>query len=237
MPDDSTPLYAQIRQALIARIAAGEFAAGTSIPSEMALASESGVSPGTVRKAIDALVAEGVLTRRQGKGTFIAEQTPERAQYRFFRLTDAAGQRVTPETVDERISRAQVTAPVAAKLDLAVGDPVFLVERRRLLAGQPALLETIVISAALMPDLDRETPLPNALYPFYQARYGLSVISTDDALAAVIASSKDAEALGKSERTALLVIERVARDLQGKPLEWRRSRCISQHHAWAVSLR
>ncbi|MEM7506923.1 MAG: GntR family transcriptional regulator [Pseudomonadota bacterium] len=237
MPDDSTPLYAQIRQALIDRIAGGEFGAGACIPSEVALAEESGVSPGTVRKAIDALVAEGVLTRHQGKGTFIAEQTPERAQYRFFRLTDATGNRVTPETVEERISPAKVTAPVARKLGLAPGDPVFLTERRRLIDGQPALLETIVTSATLMPGLDRETPLPNALYPFYQARYGLSVISTDDHLSAVIASGKDAEALGKSDRTALLVIERVARDLQGKPLEWRRTRCISQHHAWAVSLR
>lgn len=235
MKDENIPLYAQIRTTLVDRIAGGEFPGGACLPSEMALAAQHGVSQGTVRKAIDALVGEGVLTRHQGRGTFVAEQTVERAQYRFFRLVDRDGQRLTPEPDEENVERTDVSATVATALDLTPGDPVYLIERTRQVDGQVALLETIVVPATLMPDL--QGPLPNALYPFYQSRYGLSVISTDDTLSAVIASAKDAAALGRTERTPLLVIERIARDLTGRPLEWRRTRCLSQHHAWAVTLR
>ena len=62
------PLYLQLRDALLDRIVAGEWQAGTNMPNENQLAQEFGVSPGTVRKAIDLLERERVLMRRQGRG-------------------------------------------------------------------------------------------------------------------------------------------------------------------------
>ena len=234
--DDVTPLYAQIRMALVARIAGGEFPGGACLPSETALAAEQGVSQGTVRKAIDSLVAEGVLIRRQGKGTYVAEQTVARAQYRFFRMVDSEGSRVTPVTRRCAIRTIDVHPAVAKKLQLRSGDPGYQIEREREVDGRTALLETIVVPLALMPGLDRHT-LPNALYPFYQEQFGHSVITTDDQMSATIANAQDAQALGRAEGTALLVIDRVARDLTGRPLEWRRTRCLCEDHAWAVTLR
>ncbi|MBY8976309.1 GntR family transcriptional regulator [Rhodobacteraceae bacterium NNCM2] len=237
MSRPNLPLYARVRENLIARIASGEYATGECLPSEIALAEAEGVSPGTVRKAIDSLVADGALRRHQGKGTYVAEHTEARAQYQFLRLTDHDGSRVIPVPATQNVLADRVSAEVAAKLQIVVGAPVWRIERTRLIDGEPALLETIVVDQKLMPGLDQVEMLPNALYPFYQARFGLSVMSTDDALSAVNASSRDAALLGRPEETALLMIERVARDLTGRPLEWRRTRCLTHHHAWAVTLR
>ncbi|MEM8792752.1 MAG: GntR family transcriptional regulator [Pseudomonadota bacterium] len=231
------PLYAQIRANLIERIASGFYPTGACLPSEIALAEAEGVSPGTVRKAIDSLVADGILRRHQGKGTFVSEHTEERAQYQFFRLTDRDGNRVTPVPGTVEIHGDRVSADVAEKLSLAKGDPVWRIERKRFIDDQPVLLETIVVAQADMPELSSIGPLPNALYPFYQVKFGLSVMTTEDALSAVLANARDAAALGRPEKSALLMIERVARDLTGRPIEWRCTRCLTQHHSWSVTLR
>lgn len=78
------PLYTQIQDALVRRIVEGEWRPGELLPSEQALALQLGVSQGTIRKAMDALEAEKIIDRRQGKGTFVAELTQEQSVYRFF---------------------------------------------------------------------------------------------------------------------------------------------------------
>jgi GntR family transcriptional regulator len=68
------PLYLQLRDALAERIAQGEWRPGSAIPNESDLAREFGVSAGTMRKALDLMEAERLLTRRQGRGTFVNDQ-------------------------------------------------------------------------------------------------------------------------------------------------------------------
>ena len=233
--ESARPLYARIREIVIARISSGEYAIGARLPSENALAAAEGVSPGTARKAIDGLAADGVLRRHQGKGTFVAEQTEERAQYRFFRLTDRVGRRMTPEPGEREVCGDRAAAEVARKLGLAPGAPVWRIARRRSVGGRPALLETIVTAQADMPGLDA-LALPNALYPFYQARFGLSVATAEDAVSAIAANARDAAALGRTDRPPLLMIERVARDLAGRAVEWRCTRCLGAY-AWTVTLK
>jgi GntR family transcriptional regulator len=230
------PLYTQIRSALIARLTSGEWAPGAALPGDTALAAEMKVSPGTVRKAVDSLVADGALRRHQGKGTFVTEQTPELANFHFFRLVDAAGERVLPEPASETITIGQAVPDSAARLGIAEGTKVVLIDRVRTIAGRPAVLETVLVPAALMPGLEAETPLPNALYPHYQARHGISVISTDERISAVAAGRTAAQALEVAEGTPLLLVERRARDLTGRPVELRRSRFLSDGLSYAVTL-
>ncbi len=230
------PLYAQVRSALIARLTAGEWAPGAVLPGDSMLAAEMAVSPGTVRKAVESLVADGVLRRHQGKGTFVTEQTPEQANFHFFRLVDGAGERVLPETGSEVIVTVAAGAKTARRLGVAEGEEIVLIDRVRAVAGRPAILETVEVAAALMPGLEAESPLPNALYPHYQARHGISVISTEDRLSAVAADAAAAKALGVTEGAPLLVVERIAHDLTGRAVEWRRSRFLSDDLAYAVTL-
>jgi GntR family transcriptional regulator len=230
------PLYVKVRAELVRRLSSGELPPGMALPPEGALAGDLGVSVGTVRKAVDSLVADGVLRRHQGKGTFVTEQTPELANYHFFRLVDAAGERVLPEAASETVTTVPAGAEAARRLGITPGDTVILIDRVRAINGHPAILETVEVPAALMPGLETETPLPNALYPHYQSRHGISVISTEDRLSAVAADMAAAKTLGMPRGTPLLLAERVAHDLTGRAVEWRRSRFLSGDMAYAVTL-
>src|SRR5688572_16184743 len=81
------PLYLQIRALLLDSLDAGDWKPGEAIPSEIELAARYNVSQGTVRKAIDAMAAENIVVRRQGKGTFVATHTEEKSSvFRFLRI-------------------------------------------------------------------------------------------------------------------------------------------------------
>lgn len=231
------PLYIRARNAIIDRLSHGDWRPGDMIPAELALAAELNVSPGTIRKAIDGLVTQGLLRRHQGKGTFVTEQAPGRAGFRFLRLIDAQGRPVTPEPVSEVVAMLTAGAQAARRLGIGPGEKVVSIERVRAVAGRPAILEWIAVPARLMPGLADQTPLPNALYPHYQARFRVAVASTEDSLSAAVADTAAAKALGVAQGTPLLIAERVARDPAGRAVEWRRSRFLTEGFAYQVTLR
>ena len=71
-------LYKEVKHRITRKLSRGEWKPGETIPSEGRLAEHFGVSVGTIRKAVDELVAENVLVRRQGRGTFVAAHTEDR---------------------------------------------------------------------------------------------------------------------------------------------------------------
>lgn len=231
------PLYARVRETLIERLDRGDWRPGGALPSEIALARELGVSQGTVRKAIDSLCGDGVITRVQGRGTFVAEHTVEWANFRFFRLVDSTGQRVVPELRRQIAGVEDATPEMAAALNVAAGDTVHVIDRLRSIAGQRAILERVVVSEAVMPGLSAHPDLPNALYPFYQERFGISVLRTDERLSAILATARQARALRVPAGTALLQAERRAYDLASRIIEYRLSHFLTQGHAYSIELR
>jgi GntR family transcriptional regulator len=234
--NDKLPLYIQVREKLVERLTGQVWVPGQVLPSEISLAKELDVSQGTVRKAIDQLCSDGVLTRSQGRGTFVSEQTEELANFRFFRLTDSAGNRVMPELQRQVASAEKADSMLSKALGLRVGTKVHVLDRVRTVAGERAILETITVPDALMPKLSDEAPLPNALYPHYQARYGISVVRTEDRLTSVAANSRQARTLSVPTGAPLLQIERVAVDLAGRSIEHRMTRVVTRDHAYTVEI-
>lgn len=230
------PLYQQVREVLVRRIADRVWPPGDAVPSEQALATELGVSQGTVRKALDSLAAEHLVERRQGKGTYIAEVTPARSLFRFFRISRPGGHRLTPEGGEASTKRRRATKRECKLLELRPGEFVIEVTRVRLVDEAPAILETIAVPAERFPELDKR-PIPNAIYALYQSEYGVNVRSANEELRAVAAGRDDAKALGLAPGTPLLEIDRMAFDIDDKPIEWRRSRCDTRHLVYAVTLR
>src|ERR671936_968380 len=126
------PLYYQLQQAVRDRIAAGEWRPGDQIPTIREFGQIYGVSRITVVQALHSLAREGLLTRRQGKGVFVAESKIEQGPVRLLSFTDditRRGQRPASRTLSLR--REPASAEVAARLELAPGDGVLVLERLR----------------------------------------------------------------------------------------------------------
>ena len=84
---EAQPLYVKARNIMVDRLISGQWRPGQVLPSEFAIAAELGVSQGTVRKALDDMTAEGLVVRKQGRGTFVAEAEDNSILFRFYRLT------------------------------------------------------------------------------------------------------------------------------------------------------
>src|SRR5947207_1993003 len=110
------PLNEQVRQRLIEGISALEWRAGEAIPPEDALARSFGVAIGTVRKAVDSLVAERALVRRQGKGTFVTAHDGGRLLFHFFHIVERDGPKTYPEVRTLSFARARASAHEARAL-------------------------------------------------------------------------------------------------------------------------
>src|SRR5688572_14239936 len=124
------PLYLQVKDVLVERLAAGEWSPGGAIPSELELAAQYGVSHGTVRKAIDALADDNLVVRRQGKGTFVATHTEEaQSTYRFLRMRADDGRDEYPVSRVLDVRRGRVGAEIARLLEIRAGDSVVTIRR------------------------------------------------------------------------------------------------------------
>lgn len=231
------PLYLQVRTALIERMATGGLRPGQVLPSEFALAEELSVSQGTVRKALDTLVADNLVQRRQGRGTFVSEHTPERALFHFFRMEGIGGTPAIPQTLTEEITHRTAPARIAARLGLEKSAEVVRIRRTRSLLGKPATFEDVYVPRALLPIPTNVEPLPNALYTHYQSAHGLSVARAEDRLSAVTAPAKVVKALPQAEGKSMLLMTRVAFDLTDRIIETRESYVLTNDTAYAVTLR
>lgn len=225
------PMYAEVRDEILKRIGDGAFTPGAMLPSETALGKEFGVSQGTMRKALDDLAARNLIVRRQGKGTFIAAHTPERALFHFFHIAADNGARQLP-TKSRVVScrRRRATPAEASSLALDKGDRVVEIVRIREMEGAPAIHEYVAVPVAMFPDLDKRSleDVPNELYQHYEERYGVTVHRAVERLRAVTASVEDARALNVAVGTPLLEIERIAQSPDGRAVELRLSRCRTE---------
>jgi GntR family transcriptional regulator len=230
------PLYRQVYDVLVKRFNEGTWRAAQALPSEQALAAELGVSQGTVRKALDALESEKLVERRQGKGTYVAEHTQESSLFRFFRLATPEGRRAAPTSADCSVKRRPARPAEAEKLQLREGAAIVEITRTRLVDGHPAVLERIVVPAALLPGIEHVDPMPNTLYQLYQRDYGITIVTAREQLRADIARREDCRRLGVQPGAPLLNIERIGVGLDGTLVEWRVSRCDTSRLVYAVDL-
>lgn len=231
------PLYLQMKETLTQRLAAGEWLPGALLPSETALAREYGVSQGTIRKALDAMAAERLVVRHQGRGTEVARHTSERSLFQFWHLYGSDGRRQLPTSRVLECRRGRARSAEAETLNLERGAPVVRIFRLRYLGNRPTLLEWITVSAERFPGLERfGQRLPNAVYELYQREYRVTVQRASEELRAVAADADDARHLGIELGAPLLEIRRTAIDLENQPVEMRVSRCDTAHHHYLNEL-
>jgi GntR family transcriptional regulator len=225
------PLYLQIKALLVRSLDTGEWRPGEAIPSEIELARRFGVSQGTVRKAIDALAGDNLVVRRQGKGTFVATHTEERSSsFRFLRIRRNDGIDEYPESRLVDLKRAKASVETARLLDLKPGDPVVVLKRVLLYAGEPAVLDEITLPAALFRGLTRAKfdAYEGSMYSFFETQFGVRMLKADERLRAIGADEATAATLGVAVGTPLLAVERVAYTYGDRPVEVRRGLCVTR---------
>src|SRR4051812_27587844 len=147
------PLYAQVRAGLIESISSGAWKPGEAIPSEADLAATFGVAIGTLRKAVDTLVADQALVRRQGKGTFVARHDSPRLMFHFFHVAGRDGSRDPPEVRTLSFRRERANAEESEALGIPRHDKVIRIRNLLSLQGRPVMVDDISLAAALFPSL------------------------------------------------------------------------------------
>lgn len=237
--DDRLPRYQRLRDEMVALIAARHWRPGEAIPTEQALAKSYDVAVGTVRKAVDLLVAEGLLERFQGRGTFVRRASFDSSLFRFFRFQTRQGERRIPES---RILRREVVdAPsaVAATLQISRSARVIHMSRLRLIDGVPMLAEEIwlpYVRFAAFAQLDLNE-VGDLLYPVYEAQCNQVVASATETLTVEAIDPLHARLLHIEPGTPAVVIERLAYGYDKQPLEWRRSRGPASEFIYQAEIR
>ena len=237
--DMRLPRYERVREAIAARIRDGEWGPGEALPAELAMAAEYGVSLGTVRRAVSALVDERLLERRHGSGTYVRRGDFASSMFRFFRLQGADRQPLRPE--GRMLSRAISPAPAEAAqaLGIPVGAAAIRMSRVRLVESEPILAEDIVLP--LEPfraflDVPDEAVGP-LLYPVYASVCGQVIARAEETITFGPCPAAEARMLGRKEGAPVVIIERIAYGLDNAPREWRRSYGPAERFQYKVEIR
>ncbi|PKN07164.1 MAG: GntR family transcriptional regulator [Deltaproteobacteria bacterium HGW-Deltaproteobacteria-8] len=233
------PLYRQVKESLLRRIASGEWTPGTFLPSESALAEEYEVSHGTLRTALNELTAEHRVVRYQGKGTAVATFDADETMFRFFRMQDAAGQRTLPTSKAYLAELGAAREDEAEAFSIPLGAPVFRIERVRLLDHTPVLNEYISLNCVHMPGVEHLASLhtlPNTLYNLFQVKYNITIAKAKESITAVSANESDVKRLGVKFKVPLLAVRRLAYDINENIIELRYTRCVTDVFCYYTEL-
>jgi GntR family transcriptional regulator len=217
------PLYAQVEDALSARITSGALPVGTQLPSEEELIREFGVSRTTVRVTIQNLVRQGLVEIRRGRGTFVA--SPRMIQ----ELTELTGfvedMRVLGRTPTARVLGRELVpaAPIVAeRLAVAVGATVVRIQRVRLSDGMPLSFD----ETYLPEDLGRKVMIDDLtkepIFTLLEERYKTPLVEAEYVLEAAAAESTVAIALEISVGSPVFLIERTSYTSRHRAVDYER---------------
>jgi GntR family transcriptional regulator len=226
------PLYRAVKRALLHAIESGTVAPGGALPSETELAAALGVSIGTLRRAVDELVAEHILIRRQGRGTYVATHNADRFLFQFFHVERSDGLREAPRVELLSFERGRLDDEAAEALGVRVGEPAVLIENRLSLQGQAVVHDRIAVPAKLLRGLTQAKfeRRPSTIYHLYQVDFGITIVRARERARAVAADRTAARVLGVAPGTALLQVRRTALTFGDKPIEYRVSTVNTARH-------
>ena len=214
--DGPRPKHVQLSD-LLADLAVRELGPDAAIPSERELMATYDVSRATVRKAIESLVADGLLQRIQGKGTFVAKPRVESMLHLASFSQEMLSRGLTPSTRLLRVDEERPPAEVARALDLGSRGVAWRIDRVRLADETPMAIEQGWYPRAALPGLDTED-LTGSLYSLFATRYGLVIDAAEQTLWGESAEGTTARRLEAPAHTPLLVFRRTS-SAAGRPLE------------------
>lgn len=202
------PKHVQLSREL-ARRASEDLRPGQAVPSERELMAEFGLSRATVRRAVEGLIADGLLQRVHGKGTFVAEPRVESHLHLASFTQDMRRRGLIPRTVLQGCTEAEPPEEAARALGVEPGRTAWRISRIRLADEQPMAVEIGWYPAEIFPGLQRED-LSGSLYELFSGTYGKAIDSAEQTLWGEAADSGLARQLDAPQGTPLLVFRRTS---------------------------
>jgi GntR family transcriptional regulator len=190
---------------------------GDRLPSERTLSRRWNAARMTVRHATDALIAEGLVTRRRGSGTYVLPPPVVRILALTSFTQDMRDRGLVPSSRLLTFERRPAEATDAERLDVPVGQQVLRFTRLRLGNGDPMAIETVWIEATLVPGLE-PADLDGSLYELLAKRYGLVPGSADATIEPVLPDVATRELLGTTHLQAALFVRMTDADPEGRVL-------------------
>jgi GntR family transcriptional regulator len=220
-PSSTQPLYLQLKRSLREAIGRQVFSADDALPSEREMAADLGISRITVRKALDALGAEGLLISRQGSGNFVAAQpeVPTRIDKNFATLTSFSEDMRTRGRVPSSSWLNRTAGPAmpdeTMKLGISPGTQVLRFKRLRFADNKPMAIETATVVAGALMSLDA---VQDSLYVALE-QAGQRPVRALQRLSAVLLDDEQAALLRTEPDAAGLRVERIGFGRDGRAIE------------------
>ena len=222
--DSDIPLYSQLVGIVKRNISAGTLSAGELLPSEAELCKTFDISRSTVRQAIGALESDGLVVRKQGRGTFVAEPKMRRKTETVYSFTsEISSMGLTPSSTLIEFEVVDPTPDIVKVLELSSPDTkVYRFIRIREVDGEPLILETSFYPQYIYPKLTRELLQTHS---FYSLLYEVGIVpaSAVDSYDAVMLSRKEAEMLGCKAGSCAFFAQRRTRTEAGMMYEFTQS--------------
>ncbi len=213
------PLYFQLQEVLRKRILGGEYNPGDLIPSEKELENQYGVSRITVRNAINGLVMEDLLIKKQGRGTTVAyprmQEEENTTLQSFTEKMEGQGVETSTNVID--VVKMPVSERVAEHLNIVPGDKIIYAKRLRLVDGEPmALFENYISSETGVTEKD---DFSGSVFSLFEKKYGIKISSSEKIIEAGIVRKEDADLLQISAGDPVLIITYTTYDSNNRRIE------------------
>ncbi|MBE6930937.1 MAG: GntR family transcriptional regulator [Ruminococcaceae bacterium] len=212
------PAYKRVYESIRSQIMEKKYDVGAILPPEPILEKEFGVSRTTVRRAIDLLSREGLLSVRQGFGTQVISRKTVQNLNRFTSVSQSLAQKGYRVGLRScYIEKTGAPEDIADLLGIPMHTPVICIYRIKTIDDRPISITRNYILEQIVPDLDMTQQIPH-LYDYLKETYGLQYTGCRDVISAYNASFEQAQLLGVEPKTALFRVRRVCY-LNSRPCE------------------
>ena len=216
-----TQLYFQLYDKFYEKIMNGEYPPGSLLPTETEIMNQYKISRITVRKAMDMLLGDGLITKKRGYGTCVQQKKVEQTMQRVLHFSEEMqkkGIRSSTKMILNEIVPA--TIQIAQALAIPEGTSLVHVYRLRYANDVPMCVESAYLELNLCPEVPNHDFSMKSLRKFLKETYEIQWTHASQKIFAINANSQLAKQLDISHNSALIYIERVSYMVDGKPGEF-----------------
>lgn len=234
-PFNHQPLYEQVRDVLVGRIASGHWKPGDALPNETALSHEFGLSPGTIRKALEWMENARVIVRQQGRGTFVRDPSSEEFVNWYERLRGNDGSPIHDKVETVEILEVAASDEECLRLHLSGGERVRRTKRHRIAGGHPYMIEQSTVPCTLFPLSESEQQADMPLLELAK-RCHVVLGGGEERITALPAGADAAQILNCPIGEPLLRLDRLVYTITGQPAKWRVGFCRLQDRYYSAAI-